>query len=79
MTTTDKLWTYEMSLAEIVMTNPPDSEPCGILVEAHRLAQPLNEANAVPLDILRDWSRAYARRLDQLGPEEFDLRCDQGN
>jgi hypothetical protein len=78
MATTTDLWTYEMSLAEIVMGNRPETAPCMVLTETHRLAGNLHEHHGVPLDTLRDWSRAYARRVDALGPEEFDARCDRG-
>jgi hypothetical protein len=74
---TTETWTYTHWLAERTMTDDPTDAPCRTLTEVFRHGH-LISATGVPDRILLEWARAYARRVDQLGPEEFDLRSDLG-
>jgi hypothetical protein len=52
---------------------PPESLSCNQLTEIVRLAHALSD-RGITRTRLRLLSREYARRLDQLGPDEFDRR-----
>jgi hypothetical protein len=73
-----EVWTPMMYLAEEVMLETPEGAPCFVLRDAHRFAVRLAENHGVPNARLVAWSRAYARRVDELGPDEFDDRCSIG-
>lgn len=69
---------YLDALAEIAKTSDPTSGTgCAVLRDVFANYSRMIERGATDQQ-LRRWARAYALRIDTLGPEEFDLRCDTG-
>jgi hypothetical protein len=68
---------YLQGLARLATYEPAATLTCGELTEIVRHARQLNDAG-IPGPALRSIARVYARRLDELGPEEFDHRMLTG-
>jgi len=71
----DNRVTYIDALARLAADPATDARKvtCGQLADIMRFAADLNDRGVNPI-ILRSWKRIYARRLDFLGPDEFDRR-----